>query len=82
MGKLIYLDNFRPQELDLPPFTLCGGLVMPYVVDPSSPPKTRRVIVREPRPLQTLPNTQAFPNVAVLPVIKREEHAKCKSLAT
>ena len=28
MGKLIYLDNFRLQESDLPPFTLCGGLIV------------------------------------------------------
>ena len=46
MGTLIYLDHFRPQEPDLPPNTLCGGMRTPYVVDPSVPPKTPGVIVR------------------------------------
>ena len=38
MGALIYLDNFRSQEPDLPP-TACGGMVRRYVVDPSVLPK-------------------------------------------
>lgn len=38
MGKVIYLDWFRPQEPKLPPFTMCGGLQAPYVVDPSRNP--------------------------------------------
>ena len=46
MGTVIYLDHFRPQEPDLPPNTLCGGLVTPYVVDPSAPPKARPIVHR------------------------------------
>lgn len=44
IGKLIYLDHYRLQEPDLPPLTLCGGLVRPYVVDPSVPPIPRTSI--------------------------------------
>jgi hypothetical protein len=46
MGKLIYLDHYRLQEPDLPPNSCCGGLVRPYVVDPSVPPTMRPVIHR------------------------------------
>ncbi len=46
MAELFYLDHYRLQEPDLPPFTLCGGLRAPYVVDPSVPPATRPVIWR------------------------------------
>lgn len=38
MGKVIYLDWFRPQEPKPPPNTLCGGMQAPYVVDPSINP--------------------------------------------
>ncbi len=67
MGKPIYLDHFRPQQPDLPPFTLCGGLVRPYVVDPSVPPKTRPVIQRRENPQE--PNAQPVSKVSALPVL-------------
>lgn len=38
MGKVIYLDWFRPQEPKLPPFSMCGGMQRLYVVDPSRNP--------------------------------------------
>jgi hypothetical protein len=46
MGKLIYLDHYRLREPDLPPISCCGGLIRPYVVDPSVPPKPRPAIMR------------------------------------
>lgn len=42
MGKLICLDHFRPQQRDLPPNAMCGGMVAPYVVNPSAPPPPRK----------------------------------------
>lgn len=44
MGKLICLDNFRPQEPDLPPNSCCGGLVRRYVVDPTVPPRSKPIL--------------------------------------
>ena len=52
MGKLIYLDHFRPKEPNLPLNPLCGNLVAPCVVTPSAPltyrePRMQNLLLRE-----------------------------------
>ena len=78
MGKFIYLDHFRPQQPDLPPNTLCGGLITLYVVDASVLPTTRRVIVRRENPQKL--NAQPVSKVSALPVMNERGEQIVRSI--